>query len=34
MSAAQCISRPGAWEGYEVEVDEKVLRGGTLWCVI
>ena len=34
MAAAQCISRLGAWEGYEVEGDEEVRRTGTNWCVI
>lgn len=34
MAAAQCISRLGAWEGYEVDGDEEVRRTGTSWCVI
>ena len=34
MAAAQCISRLGAWEGYEVESDEEVCRAGAVWCVI
>jgi transposase len=34
MAAAQCISRLGAWEGYEVESDEEVRRAGVAWCVI
>ena len=34
MAAAQCISRLGAWEGYEVERDEDVRRAGVTWCVI
>jgi transposase len=34
MAAAQCISRLGAWEGYEVDSHEEVRRAGTVWCVI
>src|ERR1700712_1011282 len=34
MAASQCISRLGAWEGYEVEADEEVRRAGAVWCVI
>lgn len=33
MAATQCISRLGAWEGYEVESDEDVHRLGVSWCV-
>lgn len=34
MAAAQCISRLGAWEGYEVKSNEEVRRRGVTWCVI
>jgi transposase len=34
MAAAQCISRLGAWEGYEVESEEEIHRQGVSWCVI
>jgi transposase len=34
MAASQCISRLGAWEGYEIEHDEEVHRAGVVWCVI
>ena len=34
MAATQCISRLGAWEGYEVESDQEVRRRGVTWCVI
>jgi len=34
MAAAQCISRLGAWEGYVVDADEEVRRGGVTWCRI
>lgn len=34
MAAAQCISRLGAWEGYEVASDEDVVRHGASRCVI
>ncbi|HEY1132495.1 MAG TPA: nuclear transport factor 2 family protein [Roseateles sp.] len=34
MAAAPCISRLGAWEGYEVDGDEEMRRHGVAWCVI
>ena len=34
MAATQCISRLGAWEGYEVQSDEDMRRAGATWCVI
>ena len=34
MAASQCISRLGAWEGYEIESDEDVRRSGLSWCLI